>query len=155
MGGKSSSSNATTSQAFDNRVLNQQEYEIDIDNSIEFDQEIDNSIRNEFEDNSDHSVRNEFEDNSDHSVNNDLGDGAIMTSGDVAISTLDGGAIEDAFDFAENVAGESLTASSAALSQAFSSTAGGVIDAGKELVKYGGIGIAALIIFMIIMNRKK
>lgn len=133
MGGKSSSSTSTTSQAFDNRVLNQNRTEIDarqdIDNSVEFDQEIDNS--------------------------NELGAGAIQTEGDVTVNTLDGGAIEDAFDFAQTVAGDSLTASSEALSQAFSSTAGGVIEAGRDFVKFGGIGIAALIIFLAFMNRKK
>lgn len=151
MGGRSSSSNSTSSAAYDNRVLHQDE----IDNSIEYDldQDIDNSVRYDLEQEVDNSVRNEFEDNSDHSVNNDLGDGAILTSGNVSISTLDGGAIEDAFEFAEGIAGESLSASSAALSQAFSSTAGGVIEAGKDLLKFGGIGIAALIIFIILKDK--
>ena len=138
MGGKSSSSNSTTNAAYDNRVLHQEKIDYNVDASTRNDYEVDASTRNEV----------------DASVQNDLGDNAIQTQGDVTVNTLDGGAIEDAFNFAKDVSKESIQASSDALSQAFSSTAGGVIDAGRELLKYGGLGLAAIIIFMI-YNRGK
>lgn len=117
MGGKSSSSNSTSSAAYDNRVVN--DYEIDA------------------------------------SSRTDLGDGAIVTSGDVTVTSVDGDIVENAFNFAEQIAGDSLKTSSDALSQAFNSTAGGVIQAGRDFIKYGGLGIGAVILILAFMNRNK
>ncbi|QDE27272.1 hypothetical protein [Paremcibacter congregatus] len=155
MGGKSSSRNSTTSGQYDNRVINENDYEIDNSVRNEFDYEIDNSVRNEFDYEIDNSVRNDIDYEIDSSTRNDLGDGAIQAGGNVSVTSVDAGVVEDAFNFAENIAGESISASSSALSQAFNSTAGGVIDAGKDLLKYGGIGLAALLLIMTYINRNK
>ncbi len=93
----------------DNSVDNSQYFEDNSDRSQTFIDESDNSQY--YEDNSDNSVDNSqyFEDNSDRSQTFvDESDNSITNSGDFAgvngnISILDGGAVEEAFNFASEV----------------------------------------------------
>ncbi|MCC3859773.1 hypothetical protein [Pseudemcibacter aquimaris] len=160
MGGSSKSSNSTSNKAYDNRVLHNDQNDNSVSNEYDYEDNSDHSVTNEydFEDRSDHSYEDNsdhsYEDRSDHSISYDLGNGAISTTGDVSITSMDAEIAEDAFNFAENIANESLTTSSQALSQAFSSTAGGVIEAGRDFVKSGAVVLAAIALLMF-LNKDK
>ena len=86
-------------------------YTDESDNSMNVDDSFNTTNNYEFEDNSDNSVDNSqyFEDNSDRSQTFiDESDNSIANSGDFAgvngnISILDGGAVEEAFNFASEV----------------------------------------------------
>ncbi|MGL1956289.1 MAG: hypothetical protein OCD00_03080 [Colwellia sp.] len=133
MGGKSKSTQTTSNLQTTNNYVNDGDYagviggvthdesEIDFQDDHSVRNDIDNSVRNEYEfdyeDSSDHSVRNDidnsirndidnsvqndYEDNSDHSVSFD-GDYA----GAGTVNILDGGAIEQSFDFATSTVEE-------------------------------------------------